>query len=123
MDKEFKTFKEALLHLIGVRKIIALSITTMFIYLVIFKKGTVDKQLVQYIVVAVISYYFAKSTALDDPAKDPLAEDDLAIEPLLENSPTNSPLVKGTKPGNICSCNLQHPVGAIYCATCGKKVT
>jgi hypothetical protein len=54
--------KEKLQSLIGVRKIIALSITLLFIILAIM--GKVDSKLVEYTVTSVISFYFGKSTAL-----------------------------------------------------------
>lgn len=56
---------EKLKSLIEVRKLIALGITTMFIVLAFM--GQIDGKLIEYVVVAVISYYFAKSTALDIP--------------------------------------------------------
>ena len=51
--------------LIEVRKLIALSITAMFIVLSL--RGQIDNKLIEYVIVAVITYYFAKSTALDQP--------------------------------------------------------
>lgn len=54
--------KEKLQALIGVRKIIALAITLLFIILAIM--GKVDSKLVEYTVTSVIAFYFGKSTAL-----------------------------------------------------------
>lgn len=48
-----------------VRKIIALSVTGLFIALALF--GKMDTKLVEYVVTTVIAFYFAKSTALDSP--------------------------------------------------------
>lgn len=56
---------DKLKKLIEVRKLIALSITLMFIILSFI--GRTDAKLVEYVVIAVISFYFAKSTALDKP--------------------------------------------------------
>lgn len=51
--------------LIEVRKLIALSITALFIALALM--GRIDMKLVEYVVTTVIAFYFAKSTALDIP--------------------------------------------------------
>lgn len=53
---------EKLQSLIGVRKIIALTITLLFVILAIM--GKVDSKLVEYTVTSVIAFYFGKSTAL-----------------------------------------------------------
>ncbi|MCW6094540.1 hypothetical protein LAV60_15320 [Clostridium sporogenes] len=51
--------------LMEVRKLIALSITGLFIALALH--GKMDTKLVEYVVTTVIAFYFAKSTALDSP--------------------------------------------------------
>ncbi|HIE5758964.1 TPA: hypothetical protein ACXNW8_001298 [Clostridium botulinum] len=48
-----------------VRKLIALSVTGLFIALALL--GKMDTKLVEYVVTTVIAFYFAKSTALDSP--------------------------------------------------------
>lgn len=55
--------RNKLAKLIEVRKLISLSITATFILLAVL--GRVDAKLIEYVVISVISYYFAKSTALD----------------------------------------------------------
>lgn len=59
---------ERLSRLIDVRKMIALSITGLFITLALM--GEIDKKLVEYVVTTVIAFYFAKSTALDRPKQE-----------------------------------------------------
>lgn len=56
---------QRLSKLIEVRKLIALSITALFIALALM--GKIDMKLVEYVVTTVIAFYFAKSTALDAP--------------------------------------------------------
>lgn len=56
---------DKLRQLLEVRKIIALSITLLFIILAVM--GKIESKLIEYVVVSVISFYFAKSTALDTP--------------------------------------------------------
>ncbi|HID0815690.1 hypothetical protein [Clostridium botulinum] len=51
--------------LMEVRKLIALSVTGLFIALALL--GKMDTKLVEYVVTTVIAFYFAKSTALDSP--------------------------------------------------------
>lgn len=60
-------FIKKLTSLIEVRKIIALLITVVFCYLAVTKQ--IDAKLVEYVVTTVIAFYFAKSTALDNPNK------------------------------------------------------
>jgi len=60
--------KNKLSQLIEVRKIIALAIVCVFIVLAV--TGSLDEKLIEYVIVSVITYYFAKSTALDQPGKD-----------------------------------------------------
>jgi len=57
--------KAKLSQLIEVRKIIALAIVCVFIVLAV--TGRLDEKLIEYVIVSVITYYFAKSTALDQP--------------------------------------------------------
>jgi hypothetical protein len=57
--------KEALISLLEVRKLISLAITILFIVLAV--TGQIDSKLVEYVTTSVIAYYFAKSTALDNP--------------------------------------------------------
>ncbi|GMQ56800.1 hypothetical protein AN1V17_11940 [Vallitalea sediminicola] len=57
--------KEKITALLEVRKIIALLVTTLFIILSIMGKIATDK--VFEIVLMVITFYYAKSTALDKP--------------------------------------------------------
>ncbi len=72
-----------------VRKTIALSITTLFVVVVMIQlvlvtiaffmgkenpNFIVSNQLIEYVIVSVIAYYFGKSTALDNPLKDPNSE-------------------------------------------------
>lgn len=54
-----------LIALIEVRKMISLAVTLLFIVLAVM--GKIESKLVEYVVISVISYYFAKSTALDAP--------------------------------------------------------
>ncbi|MDF2612534.1 MAG: hypothetical protein K0S71_320 [Clostridia bacterium] len=59
--------------LLEVRKMISLAVTLLFIVLAVM--GKIETKLVEYVVVSVISYYFAKSTALDTPqAQDGASE-------------------------------------------------
>lgn len=51
--------------LIEVRKIIALLVAGLFVFLSV--AGQVDPKLIEYVIVSVIAYYFGKSTALDKP--------------------------------------------------------
>ncbi|MCT4686100.1 hypothetical protein [Vallitalea sp.] len=57
--------KEKLTALLEVRKIIALLITILFVVLSLMGKISADKAFE--IVLMVITFYFAKSTALDKP--------------------------------------------------------
>lgn len=54
-----------LVSLLEVRKLISLGIAIMFIFLACV--GRIDAKLIEYVVISVISFYFAKSTALDVP--------------------------------------------------------
>lgn len=51
--------------LIEVRKIIALVILVVFVYMSVTKQ--LDEEFVKYTVLSVVSFYFGKSTALDKP--------------------------------------------------------
>jgi hypothetical protein len=57
--------REKLVSLLEVRKLISLGITGLFIVLAL--KGRIDTKLIEYVVTTVIAFYFAKSTALDQP--------------------------------------------------------
>ena len=57
--------KEKLKNLIEVRKIIALMVAVMFVVLSFL--GVIESKLIEYVIISVISFYFAKSTALDKP--------------------------------------------------------
>lgn len=57
--------KEKLQNLLEVRKIIALLVTVLFVALSLL--GTIAPDKVFEIVLMVIAFYFAKSTALDKP--------------------------------------------------------
>lgn len=57
---------QQLRDLVEVRKLIALSITGLFIVLAVM--GKMDTKLVEYVVTTVIAFYFAKATALDTPS-------------------------------------------------------
>jgi len=108
------TFKEALLSLIGIRKFIAVAITIMFVVLVSFQffymmkpETTITKddlmfhpELIKTVVVTVIAYYFAKSTALDSP----------------EESTKKKACGKPT-------CSHESSVEALYCEKCGHHFT
>lgn len=67
-SKENVSFVKKVSALIEVRKIIALVVTWLFIYLAV--KGRINSEFIEYVIVSVISYYFAKSTALDIPKKE-----------------------------------------------------
>ena len=75
--------KEKLQSLIGVRKIIALAITLLFIILAIM--GKVDSKLVEYTVTSVISFYFGKSTALGGVKTGQAVTTEATAEPQSKN--------------------------------------
>lgn len=58
--------KDKLLALIGIRKIIALSLTVVFCYLTV--SGVIGKDEFLPVFSMVVGYYFGRSTALDKPA-------------------------------------------------------
>lgn len=55
--------KSKLFALIEVRKIIAF--VTVFLFVVLSLRGTLQTDFIQNVILVVISFYFAKSTALD----------------------------------------------------------
>lgn len=57
--------REKLIQLIEVRKIIAFLITGVFVVLSL--SGKLDVEFIKNVVLMVIAFYFAKSTALDKP--------------------------------------------------------
>lgn len=57
--------KKKLEALIEVRKLIALG--AMLLFIVLAFMGVIEPKLIEYVIVTVISFYFAKSTALDKP--------------------------------------------------------
>lgn len=59
--------KEKLMSLLEVRKLISLNIVALFVVLAL--QGRIDTKLVEFVVTTVIAFYFAKSTALDQPLK------------------------------------------------------
>ena len=59
--------KEKLIDLIEVRRIIALLVTVIFVVLAFL--GKIENQFVENIILMVVTYYFAKETALDKPEK------------------------------------------------------
>lgn len=63
--------------LIEVRKLIALSFAALFIYLAATMIIAPEQSLT--IILMVISYYFGKSTALDQPVKGAAKRDDDAV--------------------------------------------
>lgn len=56
---------EKLAKMVETRKIIALLIVVVFI--VLSFKGVLETNFIQTVIITVISFYFGKSTALDDP--------------------------------------------------------
>ncbi len=55
----------SLIKLIQVRKLMALSITVLFLTMSLM--GQLETNFVQTVIIAVVSFYFGKSTALDRP--------------------------------------------------------
>jgi len=59
--------KEKFIELLGVRKLITLAVIAIFIVMAL--NGELEIKFVEHIIISVISYYFAKSTALDVPKR------------------------------------------------------
>ena len=57
-----------LIELLEVRKIMSLIIVGLFVILAL--KSKLDTQFIQTVIIAVISFYFGKATALDRPDKE-----------------------------------------------------
>jgi hypothetical protein len=57
--------KSKLVALIEIRKIIAILVTVLFIYLAVTDR--LDHQFIMNVIIMIVSFYFAKSTALDTP--------------------------------------------------------
>lgn len=64
---------EKLAKMVETRKIIALLIVIAFIVLAF--NGTLETNFIQTVIITVISFYFGKSTALDDPHKTNIDND------------------------------------------------
>mgnify|MGYP000909121835 CR=1 FL=1 len=64
--------KERLIELIGIRKFIALTLTSVFSYLSIV--GVIGKDEFLPVFSMVIGYYFGRSTALDRSPREPAEE-------------------------------------------------
>lgn len=73
-----------LIYLLEVRKMISLGIAGLFMALALM--GRVDPKLVEYVVISVISFYFAKSTALDSPP----APEAIVKEAIAQITPENT---------------------------------
>jgi len=67
-------WKKKLYRLIETRKLIALFVIVLFGILAI--NGTLETNFIQTVIITVISFYFGKSTALDDPQYHEDDEDD-----------------------------------------------
>lgn len=59
--------KEKLMDLIEVRRIIALMVAVIFVILAFI--GRIENQFVENVILMVVTYYFAKETALDKAEK------------------------------------------------------
>jgi len=57
-----------LIELLEVRKIMSLIIVGLFVILAL--KSKLETQFIQTVIIAVISFYFGKATALDSPDKE-----------------------------------------------------
>lgn len=58
-------WRKKLYRLVETRKLIALFVVVLFGVLAV--KGTLETNFIQTVIITVISFYFGKSTALDDP--------------------------------------------------------
>jgi len=83
-------------RLIGIRKLIALAITIMFIVLSVQSASKmttpiISSKLVEYVIISVIAFYFGRSTALDVPGDRKLKSESL----LGEGEPTTETTSQG----------------------------